>query len=95
MSCYVYMLRSLKNPTYYVGISNNVERRLAEHNRGKLKNTSKNKPYEIVFRKEHADYFVARKHEVWLKKKSLGYKNKLANIFLDTQREGREREGPT
>jgi putative endonuclease len=78
MSCYVYMLKSLKNGKYYVGISENVFRRLKEHNSGKLKTTSVNKPYKIVFKKEYIGYKEARKHEIWLKKKSVKYKDKVS-----------------
>lgn len=78
MSCYVYMLKSLKNGKYYVGISEDIIRRLKEHNSGKLKTTLKNKPYIIVFKKEYDNYETARKHEIWLKKKSIEYKDKVA-----------------
>ena len=80
MTCYVYMLKSEKDGSYYVGISENIIRRLKEHNTGKLKRTSKNKPHKIVFKREHANYKEARKHEVWLKKKGKDYKNKLAQL---------------
>lgn len=72
------MLKSLKNNKYYVGISKNVARRLKEHNSGKLKTTSKNKPFVIVFKKEYSNYKEARRHEIWLKKKDLKYKDKVA-----------------
>lgn len=78
MSCHVYMLKSLKNRKYYVGISEDVVRRLKEHNAGKSRTTSLNKPYEIVFKKEYADHKTARKHEIWLKKKNIAYKDKVA-----------------
>ena len=68
----------MKNEKYYVGISEDVFRRLKEHNAGKLKTTAINKPYKIVFKKEYDDYKNARKHEVWLKKKSIDYKDKVA-----------------
>jgi len=77
------MLKSLKNNRYYVGISENVARRLKEHNSGKLETTSKNKPFIVVFTKEYLDYKKARIHEIWLKKKSLEYKNKLASSALE------------
>ena len=77
MSCFVYMLKSLKNGKYYVGISENVVRRLKEHNTDKLKTTSKNAPYIVVFEKEYCDYRTARKHEIWLKKKNIKYKDNL------------------
>ncbi len=80
MSCYVYMLRSLKDSSYYVGISENPNKRLLEHNSGKLKRTSKNKPHQIVFKKEYLNYELARKHEIWLKKKSISYKDKVAQL---------------
>ncbi len=80
MSCYVYMIRSISVGKYYVGISQDVDRRLTEHNSGKLKTSSKNKPYQIVYKKEYQDYKNARKHEIWLKKKSIEYKNKVAQL---------------
>ena len=72
------MLKSLKDGKYYVGISENVVRRLKEHNSGKLKRTLMNKPHEIVYKKEYIDYQTARKHEIWLKKKSKEYKDRVA-----------------
>ena len=75
------MLKSFKNSKYYVGISSDVIRRLKEHNGDKLKTTAKNKPYIIVFIKEYSDYKTARKHEIWLKKKSIKYKDKVAQLF--------------
>jgi putative endonuclease len=71
------MLKSLKNGKYYVGISENIIRRLKEHNSGKLETTSKNKPFVVVFQKEYLDYKEARRHEIWLKKKDLKYKDKV------------------
>lgn len=71
------MLKSLKNGKFYVGISDNVTRRLGEHNRGKLKTTSRNVPHMVVFLKEYLDYKSARKHESWLKKKSIVYNEKI------------------
>ena len=80
MSCYVYLIQSLIDESYYVGISMNPENRLMEHNKGKLKITSKKKPYRLVYTKEHMNYSLARKHEIWLKKKDKHYKLKLAQL---------------
>jgi len=74
------MLKSLKDESYYVGISTDPNRRLKEHNSGKLLRTAKNKPHIIVFEKEYTNYKEARRHEIWLKKKSVKYKEKLNNI---------------
>jgi len=80
MIVYTYLLRSLKDQSFYVGITEDVNKRLNEHNCGKLKTTSIKKPWQIVFYREHNDYISARKHEKWLKKKNRIYKEKLAQL---------------
>lgn len=80
MSCNVYLIRSKIDGSYYVGISENPNKRLDEHNSGKLKTTSRKKPYDLVYTKEYPDYKSARKHEIWLKKKNKIYKNNLAQL---------------
>lgn len=49
---YVYILQSKADGTFYIGYSANVDRRLAEHNRGKLHFTKNKKPWEIVYKEE-------------------------------------------
>jgi len=80
MNCSVYLIQSKIDGSFYVGISEDTKRRLSEHNNGKLKITSKKKPYVLVYSKEYCDYGLARKHEVWLKKKNRDYKIKLAQL---------------
>jgi len=80
MSCYVYLIQSQIDQSYYVGISENPKKRLMEHNQGKLKITSNKKPYKLIYTKEYINYQSARKHEIWLKKKNKVYKNKLAQL---------------
>ncbi|OGI46193.1 hypothetical protein A2121_02295 [Candidatus Nomurabacteria bacterium GWB1_40_6] len=80
MSCYVYLIQSQIDKSYYVGISENPQKRLNEHNSGKLKITSKKKPYKITYIKEYLNYQSARKHEIWLKKKNIIYKSNLAQL---------------
>ncbi|MDP2642032.1 MAG: GIY-YIG nuclease family protein [bacterium] len=80
MNCSVYLIQSTVDKSFYVGISQNPQRRLAEHNSGKLKITSRKKPYNLVYLKEYKDYRSARKHEVWLKKKTREYKLRLAQL---------------
>jgi len=64
---YVYILKSLKNATFYIGSTNNLERRLDEHNRGLSKYTSLNRPFELVFSQEFENETVARQMEFKLK----------------------------
>ena len=46
---YVYMLQSILNENrYYVGMTNNLKRRLKEHNNGKSTYTKKLKPWKLI-----------------------------------------------
>ncbi len=66
---YTYLIKSLKDQkSYYCGITSNLVQRITYHNKGKLKTTSTNKPWEIVYVKEYSCYRETRKHEKWLKK---------------------------
>lgn len=47
MKYHVYILRSLKNGSYYKGVTNNIDRRLMEHNSQKEKSTSRYVPWVI------------------------------------------------
>lgn len=64
----VYILQSIKNGKYYIGSTNDVERRLLEHNSGKTKSLRYLRPLEIVFKKEFTSLGEARKIEARLKK---------------------------
>ncbi|MFA5070472.1 MAG: GIY-YIG nuclease family protein [Patescibacteria group bacterium] len=74
MKVYTYLIQSIKEKSYYTGISRHPQKRLSEHNQGKLKITAKKKPYRLVYLKEHNSYKEARRHEIWLKKKNNQYK---------------------
>lgn len=45
---YVYILRSTKQPYLYVGSTNDIDRRLTEHNRGLSKSTSPYRPFILI-----------------------------------------------
>jgi len=45
---YVYVLKSKEKKFRYIGSSNDLNRRLEQHNAGKVKATKPYKPYEIV-----------------------------------------------
>ena len=80
MFIYTYLIYSNKFNRYYTGITNNPKKRIKEHNLGKLKSSSKFRPYKLVYIKKHLSYKEARKHERWLKKKNHKYKNKLVQL---------------
>lgn len=80
MVVYTYLIQSIAEGAFYTGISVHPNKRLIEHNSGKLKTTSLKKPWRLVFIREHETYSSARKHEKWLKKKDINYKCSLAQL---------------
>ncbi|MBI2281718.1 MAG: GIY-YIG nuclease family protein [Bacteroidetes bacterium] len=49
MNFYVYILQSTIDGRFYIGQTDNVSKRLSEHNSGKSKYTSKYLPWNIVW----------------------------------------------
>jgi putative endonuclease len=73
---YVYVLRSLKDHQFYIGSTNNLRRRLQQHQRGENISTAKRRPFELLYfeghrsledtiRREH--YFKTTKGKVTLR----------------------------
>lgn len=63
----VYILRSIKNNSYYVGSTNNIERRLVEHNRGKSRYTKAALPWVLVYEEPYDTLAEARRREKEIK----------------------------
>ena len=66
--CYLYILQSPKNQTYYVGSTNDLKRRLDEHKSGQSNYTNKILPIKLVFKQKFSTLQLARKAELWLKR---------------------------
>ena len=64
---YVYALKSSKDENLYIGMSENPERRLLDHNSGMAKSTKHRRPFEIIYKEKCADRISARKKEKYLK----------------------------
>jgi len=46
---YVYILKSEQNKSrFYMGLTSNLKRRFAEHNRGESAHTSKHRPWKLM-----------------------------------------------
>ncbi|WP_299435352.1 GIY-YIG nuclease family protein [uncultured Aquimarina sp.] len=64
---YVYVLKSLKDNRFYVGMSEDIDRRLLEHNSRKTKSTKGYQPWIIIHKETYPDRITARKREKYLK----------------------------
>jgi predicted GIY-YIG superfamily endonuclease len=64
----VYVIRSRPEPTcYYVGLSTDIDRRLAVHNSGGSIHTVQNRPWDLVVSVEFTNRDSAAKFERYLK----------------------------
>ena len=63
----VYVLKSLKDNNYYVGMSENVNRCIKEHNTGKVRSTKSRIPFKLIYVEKCIDRASARKREKYLK----------------------------
>jgi len=65
---YVYLIRSIKFPSEtYVGLTSNLQQRLAAHNAGRSPHTSKYTPWELVAYLGFAKHESAAAFEKYLK----------------------------
>ena len=63
----VYILLSEKDNKRYIGFTENIERRLDEHNSGKVKSTKNRRPLKIVYTEEFELKSDAMKREKEIK----------------------------
>jgi len=64
---YVYAIKSETRNYIYVGLTNNLERRIAEHNNGENRSTKAYKPFILIFSEQHETREKARSKEKYLK----------------------------
>ncbi len=64
---FVYVIGSKIRKYIYVGLTENVERRVGEHNKGKEKTTKPYLPFELIHREQFNTRIEARKREKQLK----------------------------
>ncbi|MDZ7611796.1 MAG: GIY-YIG nuclease family protein [Candidatus Moranbacteria bacterium] len=73
----VYVLLSLKDNCRYIGSTNNLERRIREHNSGQVRSTKNRRPLKLLFKEKCLDSKDARKKERFFKThKGYNYINK-------------------
>ena len=67
MNWKVYVLKSEEHWRFYVGMSQNLEKRLKEHNKGSTKSTKGYLPWKLFFYEEYKTTLEARAREKYLK----------------------------
>ncbi len=67
MNYYVYVLKSQKDKKLYYGFTTDLERRLKEHNKGKVQATKYRIPFTLEYFEEVEDIVLARKREKYFK----------------------------
>ena len=78
---FVYVLKSIDHPFIYIGFTNDIERRLEEHNEGLNQSTQHRAPYELEAFVAVRTETKARKLEKYFKTGS--GKSVLKNRILD------------
>lgn len=64
---YVYVLLSLRDRKFYIGSTNNLKRRLSEHQCGKNVSTAKRLPVELIYFEGHRSKEDALRREKYFK----------------------------
>jgi len=67
---FVYILFSIRFKKTYVGISNDIVRRLEEHNRGYSLYTNRYKPWIVIYKEKCENRIIARAKERYFKSSS-------------------------
>ncbi|MBI2630766.1 GIY-YIG nuclease family protein [Candidatus Nomurabacteria bacterium] len=64
---YTYILKSLIKEKFYVGSTDNLERRMKEHNSGLSYYTKRYMPWRLLYKEKYNNIIDARKREKYFK----------------------------
>ena len=64
---YVYVLISIKDTKLYIGYTEDVERRVRDHNQGKVPSTQARKPMKLIYYEAHISKEDALRRERYFK----------------------------
>ncbi|KKS37607.1 MAG: hypothetical protein A3G49_00605 [Candidatus Sungbacteria bacterium RIFCSPLOWO2_12_FULL_41_11] len=64
---YVYIIQSKKDDDFYVGLTNDLRRRLKQHNESKVPATKFRTPFELAYYEAHHNKYDAARREQFLK----------------------------
>jgi len=64
---FVYVLWSVSGRRFYIGVSEDPEHRIIQHNSQSVGWTARHRPWRLVLVERHPDYRTARQREMFLK----------------------------
>lgn len=64
---YVYILKSQKDCSLYIGYTTDLKKRFKEHNDGLSTSTKYKRPYRLIFYEAFTDRIDAKHREIYLK----------------------------
>lgn len=67
MKYYVYILRSKQDSRKYVGMTTDIDKRLYQHNAGRVRSTRTRRPLTLIYKEELSSLVDARKREKYFK----------------------------
>ena len=67
---YTYVIKSKKKKIFYIGSTEDLIRRIKEHEQGKTKSIKHLIPFELIYYEAYNTKTLARKREIELKKNS-------------------------
>ena len=70
---YIYVIKSRKDNSIYIGYTNDLKRRFKEHNSGKSVYTKNKFPYELIYYESYKNIADAKYREDNLKKFAQAY----------------------
>lgn len=78
----VYILKNSVSGRHYIGNTNDLVRRLAEHNRGHTKSTRQKGNWEVIYTEEYVGSFEASRRERQIKsyKSGNGFKRLIVGL---------------
>jgi len=63
----IYVISSVSRKYVYVGLTNNLARRIKQHQDGKERTTAPYRPFQIILTEKHLTRNIARNREKYLK----------------------------
>ncbi len=85
---YVYVLQSKKDNTTYIGFTEDLRKRLLEHNACKTKSIVHKLPMKLIYYESYLTKFLARKREIELKNNNSKKEELFKRIFTPLSSNG-------